>query len=142
MVGWLDSRLESDSTFLVDLHLCHVRLHHNALFPWVVLVPKRDNVTEIIDLDSKDRSLLMEEIVLASRVMQALFNPTKLNVAALGNIVPQLHIHVIARYANDSAWPGPVWNSGAQGEYGEMQKAKRVSDLQNTFSHQKAMLDS
>ena len=139
MVGWLDSRLESDSTFLVDLELCQVRLHHNAVFPWIILVPKRDNVREIIDLDSKDRSVLMEEMVLASRVMQTLFNPTKLNVAALGNIVAQLHIHVIARYDNDPAWPGPVWNSVVQGDYDESEKASRINDLQKAFLPQEAI---
>jgi len=83
-------------------------------FPWVILVPARPGATEIVDLEAADRARLMEEIALVSGVMRDLFSPTKLNVAALGNVVAQLHVHVIARFASDDAWPRPVWGSPAE----------------------------
>jgi diadenosine tetraphosphate (Ap4A) HIT family hydrolase len=83
-------------------------------FPWVILVPARPQVSEIIDLDAADRGLLMDEIALVSTTMRDLFQPTKLNVGALGNVVAQLHVHVVARNAGDAAWPGPVWGTAAE----------------------------
>jgi diadenosine tetraphosphate (Ap4A) HIT family hydrolase len=108
----LDPRLANDGSELLDLDLSKVILVNNALFPWLILVPKRNNIKEIIDLNQEDRSLLMEEINLISIVMKEIFSPDKLNVAALGNVVPQLHIHIIARYNNDLAWPEPVFGKG------------------------------
>jgi diadenosine tetraphosphate (Ap4A) HIT family hydrolase len=83
-------------------------------FPWVILVPAKPNLSEIVDLGVADRATLMEEIALVSTAMRDLFRPTKLNVAALGNVVAQLHVHVIARFASDDAWPGPVWGTTAE----------------------------
>ncbi len=112
-----DPRLEADSTYITDLDLCQVRLNHNAAFPWILLIPRQPDLVEIIDLSARDQQVLMQDIVRASKVMKQLFNPTKINVASLGNVVPQLHVHIIARYQSDSAWPGPVWNSGRQDVY-------------------------
>jgi diadenosine tetraphosphate (Ap4A) HIT family hydrolase len=128
-----DSRLEFDSTFLLNLELCQVRLHHNAAFPWILLIPQRELVVEIIDLTPTDQQTLMKEISLSSHVMRNLFRPTKLNVANLGNIVSQLHIHIIARYDKDKAWPGPIWNCGVEESYDDVKKATRVENLTNTF---------
>lgn len=125
----LDFRLESDSTFVTDLKLCQIRLSHNAAFPWVILIPKQGVHVEIIDLDIANSHLLIDEISYVSQVMHDLFQPTKLNVASLGNIVPQLHIHVIARYDNDPAWPNPVWSSGVSAAYDFSTMNKRVSQL-------------
>ncbi|HUX78725.1 MAG TPA: HIT family protein [Alphaproteobacteria bacterium] len=130
----LDPRLEFDSTFVTDLKLCQVHLSHNAAFPWILLIPKQESVIEIIDLDLASRNLLMEEISLASQVMRCLFQPTKLNVASLGNIIPQLHIHVIVRYDNDPAWPNPVWNSGISTVYDSCKMRERIAQLQEAFS--------
>ncbi|MBN8827531.1 MAG: HIT family protein [Sphingobacteriia bacterium] len=105
----LDERLKNDGVKLTDLKLSQVILVDNSLFPWIVLVPKKNDLKEIIDLSEQDRITLMEEISFISNVMKEIFAPDKLNVAALGNIVSQLHIHVIARYTNDSAWPNPVF---------------------------------
>ena len=79
--------------------------------PWLMLVPARPDVTELIELDAADRARLIEELALASTVLRDLFRRTKMNVAALGNVVAQLHVHVIARFASDAAWPGPAWGT-------------------------------
>lgn len=127
----IDIRLENDSTFITNIHLCQVRLHKNAAFPWVILIPMRENWTELVDLPSCDQVLLMQEIALVSRVMKTCFNPYKLNVANLGNIVPQLHIHVVARFQEDAAWPGPVWGHPAKSEY----KTQQLKDTTDTLMH-------
>jgi diadenosine tetraphosphate (Ap4A) HIT family hydrolase len=87
---------------------------NNALFPWVILVPRVDAAREVIDLDDAGRHALMDEIALVSSAMQTLFTPDKLNIAALGNMVPQLHVHIIARFIRDTAWPNPVWGKGSE----------------------------
>ena len=79
--------------------------------PWLVLVPRRENIREIIDLEKKDQLQLWDEVAVLSKILRDLVNPHKLNVAALGNVVPQLHVHVIARFENDPAWPKPVWGN-------------------------------
>lgn len=130
---YLDSRLEFDSAFLLDLELCQVRLHHNAAFPWILLIPQRESLVEVIDLTPADQQTLIKEISLSSHVMRDLFHPTKLNIANLGNIVSQLHIHIIARYDKDKAWPGPIWNCGVEENYDDGKKAKRVAALTEAF---------
>ncbi|MBP2303039.1 HIT domain-containing protein [Azospirillum picis] len=108
----LNERLRADTRHVTDLELCRVLLMDNALWPWLILVPMRDGAVEIHRLDEGDQALLMREIARASRVVERLFAPDKLNVGALGNMVPQLHVHVIGRTRGDPAWPGPVWGSG------------------------------
>ncbi len=130
---FLDPRLESDSSLVVDLSLCQVRLHHNAAFPWILLIPQQIGLSEIIDLSPSDQILLMQEIVLSCEIMRDLFNPTKLNVANLGNIVSQLHVHIVARYESDDAWPGPIWNSGITMNYSDDAKKERIEKLKNAF---------
>ena len=98
-----------DSHLIADLKLCSVRLIDNVKFPWIILIPKRKGITDITELNSKDQILLMKEIVYASKLMKKVFKTKKLNVEKIGNIVPQLHIHVIARYKNDFTWPLSVW---------------------------------
>ncbi len=97
------------SHYIGDLKLCTVRLMDNEKFPWIILIPKRKEVTDITDLNSKDQTLLMKEIVHVSKIMKKVFKTTKLNLEKIGNIVPQLHIHIIARYQNDYTWPLSVW---------------------------------
>lgn len=111
---YLDPRLTESSTDVATLELCKVLLVDNALFPWLLLVPQRTNIKEIIDLNAKDRLTLIQEISMISEIMQDVFSPDKLNVATLGNIVPQLHVHIIARYQNDSAWPQPVFGGSSK----------------------------
>jgi diadenosine tetraphosphate (Ap4A) HIT family hydrolase len=97
------------SHHITDLQLCSIRLHDNSKFPWLILIPKRNKITDISDLNSKDQIQLIKEIVFVSKIMKKLFKTSKLNVEKVGNIVPQLHIHIIARYKKDSTWPLSVW---------------------------------
>ena len=97
------------SHLVTKLKLCSVRLIDNQKFPWIILVPHRINVTDITELKTKDQNLLMKEIVFCSKIMKKVFKTKKLNVEKIGNIVPQLHIHIIARNKNDSSWPLSVW---------------------------------
>ncbi|MDB5511295.1 MAG: histidine triad protein [Enterovirga sp.] len=113
----LDPRLAADTLAVGDLALCSVLLMDDARFPWLILVPRRDGATEITDLSAADSATLMEEIRIATGVMLALAKPDKVNVGALGNVVAQLHIHVVGRYRSDPAWPGPVWGSGSRIPY-------------------------
>ncbi len=105
----LHPQLANDTVPVGDLPLCRVLLTRDANYPWLVLVPRRADMVEIIDLNEADAARLMTEIAQASRALRAATGCDKLNVAALGNAVPQLHVHVIARRRNDAAWPRPVW---------------------------------
>ena len=105
----INNKFLKSSYHIVDLKLCSVRLNDNSKFPWLILIPKRKNVTDISDLNSKDQILLMKEIVFVSKLMKKLFKTSKLNVEKIGNIVPQLHIHIISRKKTDSSWPLSVW---------------------------------
>ena len=105
----LNRKFLKTSHHLIDLKLCTIRLNDNSKFPWIILIPKRNKITDISDLNSKDQTLLMKEIVYASKVMKKLFKTSKLNVEKIGNIVPQLHLHIIARSKKDSSWPLSVW---------------------------------
>ena len=105
----INKKFLKSSHYIVDLKLCSVRLNDNSKFPWLILIPKRKNVTDISELNSKDQTLLMKEIVLVSGLMKKLFKTSKLNIEKIGNIVPQLHIHIISRKRTDSSWPLSVW---------------------------------
>ena len=105
----LDARLEQDTSPLVDLELCSVRLMEDARYPWLVLVPRRPDAVEILDLAESEQLLLWDEIRLCAAALDRTVRPHKLNIAALGNVVAQLHVHVIARFRTDDAWPRPVW---------------------------------
>ena len=98
-----------DSHFITELKLCSIRLIDNAKFPWVILIPKRKKVTDIHHLNAKDQKALITEIVFVSKLMKKTFKSFNINVEKIGNVVPQLHIHVIARSKNDSSWPLSVW---------------------------------
>jgi diadenosine tetraphosphate (Ap4A) HIT family hydrolase len=98
-----------DSHFITELKLCSIRLIDNAKFPWVILIPKRKKVTDIHHLNAKDQKALITEIVFVSKLMKKTFKSFNINVEKIGNVVPQLHIHVIARSKKDSSWPLSVW---------------------------------
>ena len=120
------------SHLITELKLCSVRLIDNKKFPWIILLPKRLNVTDITELKTKDQSLLMREIVFCSKIMKKVFKTKKLNVEKIGNIVPQLHIHIIARNKNDSSWPLSVWV--VKGEsYSAAQLEKILKKLKSYF---------
>jgi len=120
----LHPTLARDTVEVTRLPLCRVLLMNDRRFPWLILVPERDSLREIHQLSPADRAALIEEIAVGSGVLERLFHPDKLNVGALGNVVPQLHVHVVARTAGDPAWPGPVWGSGTAEPYGEDEIAK------------------
>ena len=105
----INSRFLKNSYLIKNLKLCSIRFFDNSKFPWIILIPNRKNVTDITELKSNDQTLLMNEIVYCSKIMKKIFKTKKLNVEKIGNIVPQLHIHIIARTIKDSSWPLSVW---------------------------------
>ncbi|MFV1940780.1 HIT domain-containing protein [Pseudomonas luteola] len=130
----LDERLGADTVEVSDLPLCKLLLMKDANYPWLILVPRRSNISEVFELSLEDQIQLMGE---ASYVAQRLKDYTyaaKINVATLGNIVKQLHIHVVARFEEDLAWPGPVWGKGPAKAYSESELEKCLSDLKSLFA--------
>ena len=121
-------QIEADSVFVRDLPLCQLRLQNQSLLPWLLLVPRRAEV-EIYQLPASDQVQLTQEIALASKVLTELFGPDKINVAALGNVVPQLHVHIVGRFKNDAAWPKPVWGNLPNEPYGVDELDAMVSKL-------------
>ena len=105
----INKKFLKSSHHITDLKLCSIRLHDNSKFPWLILIPKRNKINDMSDLKSKDQILLMKEIVYVSKIMKKLFKISKLNIEKIGNIVPQLHIHIIARSKKDCSWPLSVW---------------------------------
>lgn len=108
----LDPRLARDSHAVGELRLSQLRLMDDARFTWLILVPRIAGARELVDLDATDRSQLLEEITLIGRALEVLVCPDKLNIAAIGNVVAQLHVHLIARFESDALWPDPVWGRG------------------------------
>ena len=115
-----------------DLRLCSIRLHDNLKFPWLILIPRRKNITDMSELNSKDQILLMKEIIYVSKILKKLFKTSKLNVEKIGNIVPQLHIHIIARNKNDSSWPLSVWVVKGK-TYSKAALEKNLDKLEKAF---------
>ena len=119
----VDPAFEAGSVAVGDLPLCQVRLQVDARWPWLILIPRRPGLREVEDLSTADRARLIEETVLAGQAVRAIgaatgFVVEKLNIGALGNVTPQLHVHVVGRRAGDPAWPGPVWGVGVAEAYG------------------------
>ena len=108
----LDPRLDRDSTLLIKLGLCQLRLMQDSRWPWVLLIPQRSGITEIFDMTPLDQTMLTFEASLTARAVQQATGCLKVNIGALGNQVRQFHLHVIARNEGDPAWPGPVWGHG------------------------------
>ena len=121
-----------DSHLIAELKLCSIRLIENAKFPWIILIPKRKNITDISELNSIDLMLLMMEIVYCSNLMKKIFKTKKLNVEKIGNIVPQLHIHIIARTIKDSTWPLSVWVTKGK-SYTKELREKIINRLKKDF---------
>lgn len=107
----LNETLAADTLEAACWPLSRVLLMNDSLYPWLILVPAKAGLTEIHDLNPADQAVLMTEIDRASRALMRLFSPDKINIGALGNLVPQLHIHVVARFRDDDAWPGPIWGA-------------------------------
>ena len=130
---FLDKRLAAIGVHALDLPLSRVLVMDDARFPWLILVPRRPALVELFDLDAGERPLLMEEIAMAGSQLKALTKCHKTNIANLGNAVPQLHIHVIARNPGDAAWPGPVWGKGEAVPYEPQALEEFVRNVVNMF---------
>ena len=126
----LDDRLAADSHPLCRFELCDVRLMDDANYPWLILVPRIADARDLIDLDDTQRHRLSDETDRAARLLRDAFRPRKLNVAALGNVVAQLHVHVIARFESDAAWPAPVWGRVESAPYSPERLIERIGLLQ------------
>ena len=105
----LDSRLQADTEVIGDMPLCRVLLMNDSQFPWVILVPREPGAKDLFELSESQQHQFLRESGMVCRALQSLYQPEKLNVAALGNVVAQLHIHHVARFSDDIAWPAPVW---------------------------------
>ncbi|MFT6077062.1 MAG: diadenosine tetraphosphate (Ap4A) HIT family hydrolase [Myxococcota bacterium] len=130
----LHHKLKADAFLIKDLDLCQILLINNKLYPWFILVPRKPDLVEIIDLSESDQILLMKEISFFSTIVKKVFQADKLNIAALGNMVPQLHIHIIARFKDDPSFPKPVWVSDQLEKYNE-------KDLESVFESLKEELN-
>ena len=113
----LDPRLQQDTLVAGEFPLCRLLLMNDRTYPWLILVPRRPEVREIFELCQADQEQLLRESTLLARALHDLCRPDKLNIAALGNVVPQLHLHHIARFRTDPAWPAPVWGKTPAAPY-------------------------
>ncbi|HZP64859.1 MAG TPA: HIT domain-containing protein [Rudaea sp.] len=130
----LDAQLAADTHAIGDFALSRVLLMDDARYAWLILVPRREGMRELTDLSAADRHLLTDEIDRAARALAALERPDKLNVAALGNVVAQLHVHVVARRRGDAAWPRPVWGVGEREPYAADARAVRLAALREALA--------
>ena len=126
----LHERLQADTVLVAEFNLSLVLLNKDANYPWIILVPKRHNIQELYQLAIEDRQQLLHESCTVAETMTALFNPDKLNIATIGNMVPQLHMHHVARFNNDGAWPGPIWGAQSAASYNKDKLASLVLELQ------------
>lgn len=129
----LHERLAADTVVVGQLPLSLVLLSRDANYPWVILVPRREAIREIYELEEDDQIQLLWESSLLGQALMTLFDGHKLNVAALGNMVPQLHLHHIVRFENDAAWPGPVWGAQPPGDYPEGDLQQRLAQLREAL---------
>lgn len=129
----LDPQLEQDTVLISDWHLCQVRLMNDSRYPWVILIPKVEGVSEIHELAEEQQQLLLGESMRLSKALDQLFSPHKLNIAALGNMVRQLHVHHIVRFENDPSFPKPVWGVGDAVPYETEALSETVNGLQIAF---------
>jgi diadenosine tetraphosphate (Ap4A) HIT family hydrolase len=129
----LHPQLAQDTTPLGDLALTRVLVMNDANYPWLILVPRRADAVEIVDLAGDDQVQLTREIALASRALRAVTPCDKLNVAAIGNLVPQLHVHVVARRRDDLAWPKPVWGAAPAKPYEAAARDALTTGLRTRF---------
>ena len=130
----LHPQLAGDTVEVDRWACCRVLLMNDAAYPWLIVVPQRPELRELHDLSTDDLAHVSAEIVRASRAMERLFEPVKMNVAALGNQVPQLHIHIIARFEDDPAWPNPVWGTAPAAPYEAGALAERLAALRGAFA--------
>lgn len=129
----LNPTLDKDTVEVARLDICRVLLMRDKTYPWLILVPAIVDLRDLDDLSPPDRTQVMAEIDLASKAIKAVFQPYKMNVAALGNVVEQLHIHVIARFQTDPAWPAPVWGAHPVQDYDDAQRRKTLTQVRSAL---------
>lgn len=125
----LDERLARDSRLLIRIGLCELRLQNDRRWPWLVLVPQRPGMSEVFELTPLDQAMLTFEMNMVATALKSATGATKINVGALGNIVRQLHVHVIARNEGDAAWPGPVWGHGSAEPYSDDEMEELINRI-------------
>ncbi|MFT5308700.1 MAG: diadenosine tetraphosphate (Ap4A) HIT family hydrolase [Thalassolituus oleivorans] len=130
----LDERLQGDTVFVGRLPLCQVLLMNDSRYVWLILVPARNDVFEYYHLLAQERAQLMEESTWVAEKLADHFAAKSMNIAALGNVVPQLHVHHVVRFADDPAWPGPVWGHSPAVKYSAEQLEERVAEVKNLLS--------
>ncbi len=130
----LHTQLDKDTIFLHDLDICQVRLVDDQRFPWLMLVPRIHAAVEFTDLNEANSIQVMREIRQVSQILEHWAQPDKINIAMLGNLVPQLHIHIVARKTNDSAWPGPVWGVPGTVRYKANDRMQAIRTLKSSFT--------
>ena len=129
----LDERLQKETLLVGRFELCLLLLHRDANYPWFILLPQRAGVTEIHHLSPADQQLLLSESALVAEALELVFTPDKLNIAMLGNIVAQLHIHHVARFKTDASWPGPIWGALPAAEYEASVLEQRRESMRNAL---------
>ncbi len=125
----LHPRLSADTLPIARLRLSELRLMNDNRFPWLILIPMRQGITEVHQLEHQDQQLLIKESSLVSQLLMDFFRPDKINIAALGNLVPQLHWHLVARTRKDPCWPGPVWGCGQCAPYTEQEQLTLIGEI-------------
>lgn len=128
----LNERIDNDTFDICELSICKVLLMNDQNYPWIILVPMRADITELHHLSKEDQMKVIDDIAQASNVMEKMFAPKSLNVAALGNVVSQLHIHIVARFEEDATWPGPIWGQKPAIPYEDQ---SRRDELRVAFQH-------
>jgi len=130
----LDSRLQQDCLVIGDFPLCRLLLMKDSNYPWFILVPRREEVSELFQLDADDQRQLWQETTLLAETLKDIFAADKMNVATLGNVVSQLHMHVIVRRREDASWPAPVWGRHPAQPYSEQQAGQVVDKLRSVLA--------
>ena len=132
----LDPRLENDSIEIGQMQICQVRLMNDRRWPWLLLIPNIENAVELHDLSEEQQALVAQDTAKAAKALKQVTDCMKINTGALGNVVRQLHLHIIARNEDDANWPGPVWGFEEREEYGEDEIEVLVETMQNTLIEQ------
>jgi len=130
----LHTQLAKDCVLIGDLPLCRVLLMNDANYPWLVLVPRREEIVELFELPRIDQQQLLDEVAQISAALAGHFRADKMNIAALGNVVPQLHVHIVVRYSGDATWPRPVWGAVPAQVYGDEALCDRIAEIEELLS--------
>lgn len=137
----LHPRLEQDCFLIGRFALSQLLMMNDSQYPWFILVPQRPNISEIYQLGQSDRQQLMNESCELAKALAEIYQPDKLNIAAIGNLVPQLHLHHVARYQTDKAWPGPIWGKFSPLAYDEREAQTHIQRLREYFAERSITLN-